>query len=290
MTSAANSPARSTKNEVDIPSPTPQTKAIPLVLERQAEAAPICSPLQTTFDTLQRIHPSSPSPEQETIDSLRQQCWLLDQVRIYGSIVRTQKAESARIKAETGTAPDPGIWECPFILSEFAVKERERVGLEVGEEREFLLRKRQELRGIVDRNEDAGASETRVESDAGRNDKLVIEMPLKRERHTAAKKVGQGTAIKRKRKRNVDDEAWPEWTDADDDEEYDPELATKSKSMAKPKARALNRAPELVAVCRANKNSGKTPPSGSLKQQMQTQVTKRLATKVSKRGKWEARG
>lgn len=303
MTSPASSPARSAKIEVEKPSPTPQIKTIPLEITRRAEETPVSthpprapSLSQPTTDIFQRPHLPSLSPEEETIDSLRQQCWLLDQVRIYGSIVRKQKAESARIKAETGTAPDPGIWECPFILSEFAVKERERIGLEVEEEKGFLLRKRKELRRLVGGEEDARASETMVKSDAVPNDKLDIKAPLKRKRNTAAKKVGRITAMKKKRKPNWDDEAWPEWKDADDDEEYEPKLVARSKGTAKLKPKAPKRAPALVAVSKAKKNNEKTLPSVPRRQQkqkqkqIQTQKTKRVATKVAGRGKAEARG
>lgn len=53
--------------------------------------------------------------------------------------------EIERIKDETGEPPDLASIPCPYILSEFAIEERHRVGLPEDEELEFLIAKRSEL-------------------------------------------------------------------------------------------------------------------------------------------------
>jgi hypothetical protein len=255
----------STKRKADDLSPTPAIKrnAQTFILKHEAQepsqtnhqphlSSP--SPRPSTPDQEMPHHPhlSSPSPisEQEIIDTVRQQCWLLDQILIYGTLVRRQKAESARIKAETGAAPEPESFECPFVLSEFAVEERERAGLGEDEEREFLWRRRGELRGLVNGEGEKGkgdgdASETVGESDAVAKRKRGKKVVLKGKGEEVEEEVEYIRGMKWKRKVKEDDEAW------------EPVL----KSKGKAKVKASGRAREPVAVSKSNMKGEKTSSS-----------------------------
>lgn len=228
----------------------------------------ICTELSTQAKAVSSP-PPTPTPKTETIHELRLTCWCLDQVRIYGAIAREQNIESERIKAKTGTAPDPESFVCPFVLSEFSIEEREKdrdmTGWSDEEELEFLKEKRAVLSRLVAGEGVGTESETMPETGA-------VSRGKRKKKNSA---VAAAKPKPKKRKRKTDDDSCSEW-----EPEFSPPKPQTKKLMRRAPAIAVSKGKRTAAVVSETKCVGTL---GSWKHQMDATVTKRLEKKSNRR-------